>query len=273
MPEVKNYGVIEGIRDTDWVAGSIPYEVRVPSGNWEPYLPPGEWQRSNLVDTMGCVSFSALNSVEAQLKFLGDERNFSDRFLAMMSGTTKQGNWLWKVADTLRREGAVVEERWPAPENYTWEEYYQPVPIEVINEAKLFLQEYEILYEWIPTDKDSLIKHLKQAPIQVVIPGHAIVNFFTTQQVIHYFDTYVPFKKTTKSISSALKIVVIKKDTSMKKLDWQGRLWVVMDEKRYWVLDPKTRDRLGGAAAFVRGDASKYPYNGAFVIAETDEPK
>lgn len=274
MPDEKNYGVIEGARDTDYVAGSLPYEVRVPDGNWKKYLPKGEHQKLNGVETMACVSFSANNSAEMQMNYYGVERNLSDRFLATMSGTTSLGNYLWRVADTLRREGAIDEADWATPDgDFTWNEYYHPVPIELINKAKKFLNEWDIAYEWVGADIESLKYHLKHAPIQIVIPGHAIVNFFCEEDIIHYFDTYKPFEKKTKSITSALKIVVTPKKNDMKKLDWQGRLWVVMDEKRYWVLDPKTRDRLGGSSAFVVGDASQYPYNGAFVIAETDEPK
>src|SRR3990167_7048548 len=98
-----NRGVILGQRPDDFVGGTIPYEVRLPSGNWDAFLPSGEWQRSQpdpvkgYIDTMACVSFSALNSIETQIRFLtGQSINYSDRFTAKMSGTTPQGNWLYK---------------------------------------------------------------------------------------------------------------------------------------------------------------------------------
>ena len=97
--KIINRGVLLGQRDTDWVAGVIPFEEINPSGNWTPHLPPGEWQTNHVVDTMACVTFSALNSIETQIKFLtGQSINYSDRFTAKMSGTTPQGNWLYKVA-------------------------------------------------------------------------------------------------------------------------------------------------------------------------------
>jgi hypothetical protein len=120
-----NHGVIEGQRDTDYVGGTLPYEIRNPSGDWTPYLPPGEWQGNHIVDTKACVTFSALNSLEVQYKFLtGKERNFSDRFIATLSGTTPQGNHLYKVGDAIRKEGLVDESVWPTPENYSWDSYY-----------------------------------------------------------------------------------------------------------------------------------------------------
>src|SRR3972149_4039603 len=105
-----NYGVILGTRSTDWLVGAIQYEERNPSGDWTSCLPPGEWQKDlqTHVDTMACVSFSALNSIEVQEKFLtGKQVDYSDRFTATMSGTTSQGNYLWKVADSLRKDGLV----------------------------------------------------------------------------------------------------------------------------------------------------------------------
>lgn len=209
---MQNFGVIEGKRDTDFVAGTLPYEERNPSGDWTSYLPPGEWQKGT-VDTMACVTFSALNSIETQHKFLtGQERNFSDRFTARLSGTTPDGNYLWRVADCIRKDGLVDESDWPAPENFTWETYYQAPPIEVINKARLFLNEWVVQYEWIDFTKESLIKHLKHAPIQVVLPGHAVLGFFRNEDVLKYFDSYVPFiKERTELVSSALKIVLTRK--------------------------------------------------------------
>ena len=111
-----NTGVILGQRKDDWVAGTIPYEVLNESGDWTSYLPPGEWQRINNKETMACVSFSALNILETLYYFYtGERRNFSDRFTAYMSGTMKRGNYLWKVGDSIRRDGLVDEKDWPAP--------------------------------------------------------------------------------------------------------------------------------------------------------------
>lgn len=215
----KNYGVIEGQRNTDYIAGTLPYEIRNPSGNWEQYLPTGEKQYNRNMDTMACVSFSALNSIEVQYKFLtGEEINLSDRFTATMSGTMKEGNYLWKVADSIRKDGVIEEDLWPAPVNYSWDSYYSAITIDIINEAKEFLNDWEVKYEFIDFSRDSLMYHLKQAPIQIVKPGHAILDFFTTQDVVKYFDSYEPFKKDyTGLLRSACKIVLTKKENMLTK--------------------------------------------------------
>lgn len=219
--DIINHGVIISQRQSDYVGGTLPYEVRNPSGDWTPYLPPGEWQRNNFFDTFACVTFSFLNSVETQYKFLtGIERNFSDRELAKASDTIPNvGNSLWHVADTARAEGIVDESVWPAPENYTELVYYASIPQDVKDQAKLFLKDWEIKYEWIDTSKESLMHHIKHAPIQVVLPGHAVLDFLTTQQIINYFDSYAPFQKQTEQILWAMKIVLNRRIKMLDKDD------------------------------------------------------
>lgn len=218
---IKNHGVILGKRDTDYLAGTLSYEVRNLSGDWTPYLPPGEWQRNHVFDSMACVTFSALNSLEVQYKFLtGNGINLSDRFTAKMSGTTSQGNYLWKVGDSIRKQGVVDEVVWPTADNFDWNTYYSEIPETIKARGLEFLNDFEIQYEWIDWTKESLIHHLKHAPIQVVIPGHAVLAFYSTLEVSKYFDSYEPFvKERTELFSSALKIVLTRKQKVMTEKD------------------------------------------------------
>ena len=68
-------------------------------------------------------------------------------------------------------------------------------------------------YEFVPPVKEQLIYHLKHAPLQIVLPGHAVLNFFCEGDVIKYFDSYEPFLKQTGAVYQALKIILNKKDT------------------------------------------------------------
>ncbi len=232
-----NTGLLEGIRPSDWLAGSIPYEVRQSDGDWRGFLPVEEHQYSENTDTMACVSFSANNSMEIQYKQqTGSDINFSDRFLAKMSGTTPQGNYLNKVADTIRNIGLVLENEWPAPAHYTWDSYYAPIPQEVINKA----QKLDIAYEWVPADPTSLKYHLKHAPIQITIPlpypNHAVVLVHLDGNTAYYFDTYAPYLKTmdVSKIQSALKIV-LKGQTMSEYYKVKGEATVVRKEgSKYW---------------------------------------
>jgi hypothetical protein len=207
-----NTGLIEGSGTKGlWAAGKIPFEERNPSGDWRPYLVTEEHQYSHNVDSMACVSFSCDNDLEIQNKFLtAQEVNFSDRFLAKMSGTTHQGNYLDKVADTVRTIGLVTEDVWPANDDYTWDSYYSDIPQDVINQVI----RPDIAFEGIPPDQGSLLHHLKQSPIQITIPlpypNHAVVLVAMDGQDCYYFDTYSPYLKTinVSKISYALKIVL-----------------------------------------------------------------
>ena len=221
MPEpTQNTGIIEGFRASDYAGGTLPYEVLMPDGNWTLYVPPGEWQLINAVDVMGCVSFSALNILETLYYFKTGQRiNFSDRFTARMSGTTIDGNWLWKVADSIRKDGLVLENVWPAPiNNMTWENYYATPPMEIVNMGKDFLKDWTISYEFIDITKESLMYHLRQSPIQVVFPNHAVELVYTNEQLNRIFDTYAPFiKERSSGFTSALKYVLRKKNNMSEK--------------------------------------------------------
>lgn len=214
---VVNYGVKVGERPEDYKAGAnspIEYEVRNPDGDWEPWLPTEERQTFS-IETQACVSYSLNNSIETQIKFLlGKEINLSDRFLAKMSNTQPDGNWLYIVADSARKDGLVLEEEWSVPDGqFSWDKYYEEIPQSLKNKAKTFLEDWDLKYEWVPSDRESLMHHLKHAPLQCVIPGHAILTFKSTKDVATYFDTYAPFKKdyTNYFQGSALKMVVTPK--------------------------------------------------------------
>ncbi len=232
---IDNHGVLEGIRPRDFVAGIIEYKVRNESGNWKPYLPPGEFQKGH-IDTMACVTFSLLNCIETQERFLtGKTVNYSDRWIAMMSGTTHDGNNLGVVADTVRKYGLVKEESWPTPPNFTWDTYYA-VPdatkmAELKAEGQKWLETHFLEYEYVGNTLDALLYHLKQSPLQVVKPGHAIEGFYEEGDVMNYFDSYQPFEKTLKydRISYVLKpVLTITNMAQFKTQNKGGELRLVL---------------------------------------------
>lgn len=159
----------------------------------------------------------------------GVEVNLSDRFLAKMSGTTVNGNWLYIVADTIRKYGVPLESQWPKPpgNSWGWNEYYSPIPASVINQAKWLLDEFAVEYEALDIywkdRKFEIEKHLKHCPLWIVIPGHAVAGVIlkVNQNTVTYFDTYgEPFLKETPitNIQSIYKLVVTKKGHTMAKV-------------------------------------------------------
>ena len=205
------------MRELDYLAGTLPYKVNNPSGDWTPYIPLGENQYSNMTDSMACVSFSFLNVLETTIKFLtGQEVDFSDRFLAKVSNTTIHGNTLGIVADAFRKYGCPLEADYPKPISFTWDEFYTDIPTEVFNKVL----RYDIGYEWIETTVESLQYHLKQAPLQLVIPGHAICGIYEQSDIFKYFDTYAPYLKDHANPPKyALKIVLNIKENKMTETE------------------------------------------------------
>lgn len=218
----------------DFVAGAETGVVPVvnnPKKNWEEYLSIEEKQKGKFGDSMACVTFSALNSIEAQFELLRDklpkdvlktlkdmgytdsngQLNLSDRFTAKMSGTTKEGNYLTSVWDSIRNHGALPEKDWPfVLDELDWNEYYKPIPKELKDKALYFKKIFDVKYEWL--DLVNFKEHLKTAPIQIavkvdgswstsaVVPptssgfGHAVL-LYSAGKHLHIYDHYFKFKK------------------------------------------------------------------------------
>lgn len=196
-----NFGVKRRrISKKDWRVGGetgIEYKVVLPTGDWTPYLPAGEKQSGN-IDSMSCVTFAALNSLETQIKYLlvnnkipqttidwltankylvDGEVNFSDRFTSVMSGTTQGGNWNTAVWESIRKDGLLPESM--CPSNFTsWADWSAPISAENQFFAKEILKHFNISYMWVesgkPTDevsaKQNLSNWLKVAPLNSDVP-------------------------------------------------------------------------------------------------------
>lgn len=190
--ELGNLGLIyEPIAPEDYTLGSCEFgrEVVLPSGDWTMYLPTGEEQQLAGLETMSCVSQSACKNIEMIMNWMIDNNkistanliwlknngyidglghpNFSGRFVAKMSGTTKNGNSLKNVGETIRKIGLVPESKWPFTAGMTWEQYYQYPSGEVIKLGRDFLERFQINYEVVPESKFQ--EGLKYAPLQTAV--------------------------------------------------------------------------------------------------------
>ena len=237
--KMNNKGVKIGYRSTDYwgdkVGGVLPYKVLLESGDWDIYLPTEEIQWGTGGDKVNCVTQASNNVVETRferLRKLGKLRteamnflnkhgffdkneklNLNDRIPATLNGTGKDGAYLSDVCEWTRKNGIFPESVLPSDENLSWDDYYDRSKItnDILAIGKESLEHFDFPYEWVETDKESLMRHLKQSPLQAVLPGHDVENFNTTKDVIHYFDTYVPHKKQTNNILFAMKNLIIPK--------------------------------------------------------------
>jgi len=198
-PMNSNTGFIEKLPGArDFVAGDISAISPIPvtNGDWTKWLPTDERQAFRFFDTMACVTFSALNSIETYLNWLIDTKkltpeqvgfltsgyldsngkvNLSDRFTAKMSGTQKNGNYLISVADSIRNHGVLPESDWQGSDTFEWDTYYAEIPQALKDKAKKFTEYFEVMYEWInPTPGENLFNRIKQeltvSPIQIAAP-------------------------------------------------------------------------------------------------------
>jgi hypothetical protein len=201
---MRNRGVIIETRKTDYFVGgesSITYQELNPNGDWSLSLPSTELQWAFDFDTMACVTFAALNSIEIQINYMiknglispenlaklnawgfidaNGEFNCSDRFTAKVSGTTKQGNSGQRVWDSIREHtsgfGLVPEAMWPwdRSKSFSWDQYYAEIPQDVLDFAKKIWEVFEFKYEYVSfyACNEPMIPEmqtaLKQAPLEV----------------------------------------------------------------------------------------------------------
>lgn len=230
MNPTKQTGFInKGILPSDYRTGALMFKERLSSGDWRKYLPTKEKQFNMSFDTMSCTTFSALNTIEMQvnwmiqtgqipeanlagLKGLGfiDENglfNCSDRFTAIMSNTTKFGNWFQAVWDSIRNDGILAEVHFPFGGNF-WEEYHDKKLIteDMKAKARQAKQYLTFAYEFVTYDEDPAFSqdqqnacrlNLKQSPLHIAIPTpgtHAIVLDAMDDTNNYCFDTYAPFE-------------------------------------------------------------------------------
>lgn len=243
-----NHGVLfRPLSPSDFRLGASPIviEQRVPDFNWRGWEPEDEKQKI-LFETMACVSFSADNVIETQLNWLYDTRkipqpavdflmnngyykngkfNVSDRFIAIMSDTSENGNYLDKVDYTIRKVGLIPESMLP----YGGTNQAEYLDKAVVTQAMLdlgleFLKYFVIRYEALfypgmyPTTllelKKTIKEHLMHAPLHIATPtcspwltteivqacarpaSHATqLSGLVWEQFFMDYDTYTPFQK------------------------------------------------------------------------------
>lgn len=176
-------------RDSDYYMGAIdnvvPVEVLQPNGHgWEQFLSPLEVQtvpidnKGNLFDTMSCVTFAILRTLQAIIfRKYGVRRWFSKRFTAKMSGTTPTGNSMYNVVMSARKKHGVIENDLYPAGGKSVEEYLQPIPDTLLKKllfyAKRSLSSYKIYFEWLEEDEQgnvlpsAIVAALVQSPVVV----------------------------------------------------------------------------------------------------------
>lgn len=197
---------------TDWIGGGFSplqtntYQI---DGNWSEYLPVVEFQNKGGFDRMACGNYASLNALEIlYLRITGKEINFSDRFSAKTSGTTKQGNYMIAAIDTARKIGLVTENDYPDVST-SWDDYYKDIPQELHDKALTFLDDWELYREWVFLTKEFIREALREAPLVCFVKyasgngllnpegkhDHFVTMFNMTDDYYEIFDHYTQSRK------------------------------------------------------------------------------
>ena len=227
----------------DYITGASPlaWDIVNKDGDWRNWKPLDEKQYDIKFDTMSCTTFSALNVIEtwvnwlmyndkltvAQLEELNKlgfiengKFNASDRFTAIMSGTTQKGNYFPSVWNSIKTDGLLPEKDFPYGGN-NWNEYHNKSLITeaMKTKAKKILDILEFAYEWTPVTETSieLSEALKQAPVQVAVTKEAPQHAIMLMKMDWEFETYPPFlRPRNRTIAYAMKAQVKAKKAKYK---------------------------------------------------------
>lgn len=199
----------------DWMFGSVSVKGLAEGVKLRLYIPDGEIQFGK-DDFMDCASRSPHNILETKLtyavkgKLLSPETidwlkdkgyadkngkvTLSDRFTAILSGTTKQGNSLKAPMDSIRKNGCIPKKMLPAGKDMTWEDYHNKADItdEMIDLGKKFAEIINVNYVRVHRDDFSKINdmlnvagHAWEEPINGIYPN-------TSQDFNHAFALFPP---------------------------------------------------------------------------------
>lgn len=200
MSEIPNAVIKDVFKYDAWIAGASTSKIEYSDKKvkWKDFSSRAELQKRPF-ETWSCVTFSALDCLETignyrtvnklfseeQVKWLKDKGytdddgylNFSDRFISIMSGTSRNGNSLDTVAETIRSKGLIPEKMLPWGGD-TVDEYWDKNVITqaMLDLGKEFLTRFTIQHDWILTwgtgqDVDkTLAYYVKSAPLQNCSP-------------------------------------------------------------------------------------------------------
>lgn len=152
-------------------ASALPQEELAPDRQWE--APAFEPQSNGVFDTFACTNFAICNVIEMMhKKRYGEEINLSDRFSAIVSGTIPgQGNSHKKVAESMRKSGFIVEEKYPFTELMGQAEYFTPPQRELLDTGLQWLVVTEFGYEKV--ERKDFWETLQLSPLQVAVDSRA----------------------------------------------------------------------------------------------------
>jgi hypothetical protein len=267
----RKFGLIEGKKITDYIAGSNSPIVRkkLTDGNWIDYKPEHEQQFNyeNLYDTLMCVTFATLDALETLFMYhlhkgnISKENvvwlkekgyfkngfiNFNDRFSAINGGTTSKGAYQFSVIDGIVHKGCIPQDIFPMSSNFSDNIDSKFITEEMYNLGLEFKKRFPILYEWV--NNEDVIKFLQYAPLTASVcydsgqevlspnnsPNHRIMVYEATNEFIGVNDSYDELKKynPSKVYSYMAFYLETKNDMILKKEKGSSAIYLINEDNK-----------------------------------------
>lgn len=171
MSPNKNYGLRETLpRAGAHIFGSAKLPIIMQNRSWAGFLPQFEAQSDGLFDSYSCVTFATFNCLETYLLYLNIQKNFSDRFTAVMSGTLPNvGNYIDAPGRSIANDGIVDEKEYPF---VSGEKYFETVPKDTRAQAKKNIGFWNMQSEWVDwsgCETERLWDALQYSPLAVTV--------------------------------------------------------------------------------------------------------
>lgn len=156
-----------------------------PEGDWTPYKMPDERQSNGRFDSMACAVFATLKAWAMLAKCHGFDfpSDMSERYSAVMCGTTPQGTDPHDVGEITRKSAGVIPQAampW-TDEIDTFEEFFDRRMAHSMHPfGRKLLDRFELGHEWIfqwgnslsPKEKEILLRSaLKRGTVCVSADG------------------------------------------------------------------------------------------------------
>ena len=200
--------------------------AEIPESERASCLPLGEVQRTPYSEMMDCATRGPINILETKFNWLLKNQKltfeneywlrangyidegveFSDAFIAILSGTTRQGNSMKAPIDAIRKNGLIPKKLLPLEPDMTFEDYHNPDRITggMKQMGKEFLTRFAINYEKVYENDFEILLHKDlldvagyawaepvngEYPSTTYDPNHVFVAYKTPKYFI--FDNYL----------------------------------------------------------------------------------
>lgn len=136
--------------------GSVPLVLLQADRDWRPFLPTGEVQSHDHLETENCTCYGTEHAAAILMRRLfgpdtDGDYDWSERFGGIVGGTTKNGNSPHAAAEAIRNFGLLDAQYLPFSASIdSWDSYYTPAPMtkNYLDLAAAWLKSFSFNHDW-----------------------------------------------------------------------------------------------------------------------------